>query len=396
VAWLLCVCLAGMGIAMRRRLPADAVARHRRPLIVLLIAALAATLLLAARPTLDAGNGLRGEYFRNLTWTGPPEFSAVDPAPSVGVMKQRWNRIPPGQFSVRWTGFLTVGTSGLYTFTTTSDDGSQLTIDNRLVVDNDGMHGVTTQTGRIQLDRGSHVVVLRYVQFGAAYELRWSMALDGEADAPIPAWALSQRPTSYATVVNARILEWGWRSFAVVALLATLWYLRVGLEGSGKRIAWRVNALGQDVSTPYRNLPALVFSVLILFVIFVPGRYSGYQLSVRTVESTSRQLNASVVRALGNLEAFQADINNPQTGEHALSRRVQEALTMLRRHGVDRYRVSDSITRDPWRFRQIVATAWPRKLDKDASALLVLNSEPLAPGCSVIEKQRDVSLVYCP
>ena len=44
-------------------------------------------------------------------------------------------------FAFNFTGFINVPSDGQYTFYTTSDDGSNLYIDNVLVVDNDGLHG---------------------------------------------------------------------------------------------------------------------------------------------------------------------------------------------------------------------------------------------------------------
>ena len=71
-------------------------------------------------------------------------------------------------------------------------------------------------------------------------------------------------------------------------------------------------------------------------------------------------------------------------------------LTMLRGHEVERYQLSNSIAGDEWVAQQIVATAWPRKLENGAKAEFVLNGEPLGSSCRLIEKQREVSLVYCP
>ena len=51
-----------------------------------------------------------------------------------------------------------------YTFELTSDDGSQLLIDNIMVVNNDGIHGAQSVTGNIVLSPGPHNVELRYFQ----------------------------------------------------------------------------------------------------------------------------------------------------------------------------------------------------------------------------------------
>src|SRR5205814_6094763 len=101
---------------------------------------------------------------------------------------------------------------------------SELLIDNRLVVDNRGMHSLETRSGGIRLDRGSHAVVLRYVQFGAASLLDWSWSRDGGAHAAVPGWALSQRPARYAIVVNARIIEWGIWGFTFLIAFAAARY----------------------------------------------------------------------------------------------------------------------------------------------------------------------------
>ena len=396
LAWILCAGLAGVGTAARRHLPAEMIRRHKRPLILLLTAALIWILLVVTRPTLRAGDGLFAEYFPNLTWTGPPAVSIVDANPSAARMRLGWDDMPPEQFSVRWSGFLSAGRPGLYSFSTSSDDGSQLLIDNQLVVDNRGMHGLETRSGSIRLDRGSHTVVLRYVQFGAASVLDWSWSRDGSAYAAVPAWALSQRRARYATVVSARIIDWGLWSFPFLIALTTAWYLRAGLGGAAARAPVAVR--GPGVTRFYRNTASLVFSVVIYIAILLahwPGG-AGQWRFFTSAGATVRDLDSSVVTSLGRFRAFQADLDTAQAGEDVLPSMVREMLTMLRGHGVARYQLSDSVARDGWRFQQMVASAWPSKLEKDAEARFVLNTEPVMPGCVVIEKQRQVSLVHCP
>jgi hypothetical protein len=48
---------------------------------------------------------------------------------------------PEDSFATTFQGRFTVQTAGTYTFCTNSDDGSDLTIDGALVVDNGGLHG---------------------------------------------------------------------------------------------------------------------------------------------------------------------------------------------------------------------------------------------------------------
>ena len=385
LAWIVCACLAVVGMAVGLR---------RRPFF-LLTAALIWILLGVLRPTLNAGDGLSAEYFANPTWTGPPVLSVVDTDLSAARMRQRWNGRPPEAFSVRWTGFLTVGRPGLYTFTTTSDDGSQLLVDNRLVVDNGGMHSLATRSGSVRLDRGPHTVQLRYVQFGAASVLDWSWSRDEGAYAAVPAWALSRRPAPYATVVNARIVDWGLWSLAILIVPATIWYLRAGVNG--ETVGPWVAARQHDVTASYRNSASLIFSVVVYIIImFLPWPGASGWRFFTSVGETFRDLNRTALAIPGRFGAFQAAINTPQAGEYVLSTTVQEMLTLLRGHGVERYQLSNAIAADPLSVQQIVVSAWPLQFEKAAKARLVLNAEPEIPGCTLIDRQADVSLVHCP
>ena len=56
-------------------------------------------------------------------------------------------------FAVRFRGELAVNTPGIYTFWLLSDDGSMLFINGDLVIDNDGVHGVTPNKGKKDLSK---------------------------------------------------------------------------------------------------------------------------------------------------------------------------------------------------------------------------------------------------
>src|SRR5947207_10850931 len=80
-----------------------------------------------ARATVSVPRGLTAEYFTTTDRTGQPAFSTVDTEISTAQIG-RWWRTPPESFSVRWTGYLIVPTSGFYRLATTSDDGSWLSM----------------------------------------------------------------------------------------------------------------------------------------------------------------------------------------------------------------------------------------------------------------------------
>lgn len=69
-------------------------------------------------------------------------------------------------FRVDYRGVFWVRTPGEYEFELTSDDGSQLEIDDKIVVSNLGVHAPITFAGRIALDAGRHYIHLPYSEDG--------------------------------------------------------------------------------------------------------------------------------------------------------------------------------------------------------------------------------------
>lgn len=74
-------------------------------------------------------------------------------------------------YAVRYETTLTVTTGGSYTFTTSSDDGSKLFIDDVEIVNNDGLHGVVTQSGSTTLAPGDYNVVIIFFENGGGDSL---------------------------------------------------------------------------------------------------------------------------------------------------------------------------------------------------------------------------------
>ncbi len=73
------------------------------------------------------------------------------------------------QFAAHWSGKIVAETAGTYVFTLGSDDGSRLTIDGAVVVDNDGLHPYAERIGVIQLLPGVHDIrVEMFDRTGAA------------------------------------------------------------------------------------------------------------------------------------------------------------------------------------------------------------------------------------
>lgn len=130
----------------------------------------------AGAPVLPtSGSGLRADYYAGaasfagrllVTRTEAVDFGWGTSRPTVGV--------PADGFSVRWSGTLTVPTSGSYTFRTVSDDGVRLWVGGTQRISNWNDHATTANTsGSIRLTAGQRVsVVLEYYERGGDAEMR--------------------------------------------------------------------------------------------------------------------------------------------------------------------------------------------------------------------------------
>jgi hypothetical protein len=81
-----------------------------------------------------------------------------------------WHPFGLGAFGAQMKGTMLVKAAGSYPFALTSDDGSRLYIDDRLVLDNGGDHEPRTVLAVLKLSAGYHPFVLNYWQngFGAS------------------------------------------------------------------------------------------------------------------------------------------------------------------------------------------------------------------------------------
>ncbi len=67
-------------------------------------------------------------------------------------------------FAIQYTGHIWVEEAGRFEFALTSDDGSKLHIDDKMVIYNDGTHAPVTETGSVELKAGLHSIRVSYFQ----------------------------------------------------------------------------------------------------------------------------------------------------------------------------------------------------------------------------------------
>jgi hypothetical protein len=96
-------------------------------------------------------------------------------------------------FNFEFDGYLYITTGGSYQFQITSDDGSRLTIDGTMLIDNDGKHGSVTKTSAlITMNPGPHTINVKYFEDtgGQALVVRYAGADTGNSMIAIPNAAL--------------------------------------------------------------------------------------------------------------------------------------------------------------------------------------------------------------
>jgi len=142
----------------------------------------------------DATPGIEYACYEG-TWDKLPDFDTLTPfkkgvAKTIGLDASPRSRY----FALRFTGYLRVPRNGLYTFSISSNDGSRLYIGSKLVVDNDGLHGLKKIGGFIALQAGLHPIDLRYFQEGGSAQLAIHYEGPEIKEGPLPASALLHRP----------------------------------------------------------------------------------------------------------------------------------------------------------------------------------------------------------
>ena len=104
-----------------------------------------------------------------------PAFTGVTTDISVAVKKRE------SEFSLLFDGYLKIEKDGIYHFTTRSDDGSILYIDDTEVVNNDGDHGSVEAAGKAALKKGFHKIKVAYYDGSGGNELTATMQLENSA-----------------------------------------------------------------------------------------------------------------------------------------------------------------------------------------------------------------------
>ncbi len=155
--------------------------------------ALLGVVVLASMGGASAQSGLLGEYYDNGLLNNFVE-SKIDPV----IDFLDWGQSPTGtsvnpdnSYSERWTGFVSIAEAGEWTFTTNSNDGVRLWIDDVLSIDHWTQHAAALDSATMELSVGWHAVKLEHFQQGGGVAIQLSYAGPNQLQTIIPSSSLS-------------------------------------------------------------------------------------------------------------------------------------------------------------------------------------------------------------
>ena len=145
--------------------------------------------------TVFANTGFRGEiYYIEQGAAKLPDFSKLKSlgtiyTPSLNIPLRDFSEGFPGitdrfeWFAIDYSGRFWVSTPGEYRFALASDDGSDLYIDNKRVINNDKQHVFLEKTHTMKLKKGVHSIRVSYFQGPRSHvALVLRVAFPGEQD----------------------------------------------------------------------------------------------------------------------------------------------------------------------------------------------------------------------
>ena len=182
------------------------------------------TLLLKSSTTVKAKSFL---YNKPVTETSTASFEKVAPAPAVDISSPspglnfliyegEWSKLPDfddlkpvssgvsdsvdisvrkgsNKYGYVFSGYVKAPTDGIYTFYISSDDGSKLFIDDKLLIDNDGLHGMGEKSNLTPLAKGYHSIKIIFFERSGGDDLQVQWGGPGFEKRFIPASVLFRK-----------------------------------------------------------------------------------------------------------------------------------------------------------------------------------------------------------
>ena len=162
-------------------------------------------------------------------WENLPDFDKLKPY-RTGTTAA-FELTPAGKtsnFGMRFDGFLHVPRKGKYTFHLGSDDASQLFIDGKRVIENNGVHPHTVRAAATELTAGAHAIRVEYAQVGGEWTLELHFegpgvprqeayaSISPDRNTPPPSTAVEDKNDKSIFVLDPELVKQGRELFAKI------------------------------------------------------------------------------------------------------------------------------------------------------------------------------------
>jgi alpha-L-fucosidase len=146
----------------------------------------------AAMKSMPSGPGLNFSEYEGK-WSMLPAFDSMKAA-ARGVANNFDISSKKGSdyYGFVFNGLIKIPTDGIFTFYISSDDGSQLFINDKLLVDNDGLHGMLEKENQAPLAKGYHRIKVLFFEKSGDDDLQLQWKGAGFKKQVIPASVLSR------------------------------------------------------------------------------------------------------------------------------------------------------------------------------------------------------------
>jgi hypothetical protein len=117
-----------------------------------------------ASPVGAVKSGIQVKFYTG-NWDKLPDFENLSPArkgvtPKIDLSFAKTDKL----FGLAFEGYLDVPATGVYQIYLSSDDGARIILDNKQLIDYDGIHGAGEMSAPAALEKGLHPIRLIYFQ----------------------------------------------------------------------------------------------------------------------------------------------------------------------------------------------------------------------------------------
>ncbi len=132
-------------------------------------------------------NGIAYNYFEDV-WVLLPDMALMKPLRSGKTFDLSFAYLPHrwGDYGFQFKCLIDLPSDGDYILFLASDDGSKLFLDDKLLINNDGLHSTMELNGKATLAKGKHKLEVWYFQSGGASDLFVSLEGPGMPKQQIP------------------------------------------------------------------------------------------------------------------------------------------------------------------------------------------------------------------